>query len=121
MTTTTLNPAANYTSHATRPGVIARFMNWCESQQPNRLLWLGIALAAHGCILTPVTVMAILLAGVNVPLIVLAISSMGVALVSNLAALPTRITIPLFLFSILIDLGIMVTAAVTGFSLSNAF
>ena len=72
-------------------------------------MWLGIILAAHGCILTPMTVMSVFLIGAgNLALVVLAIIAMGMALVSNLAAQPTRVTIPVFVLSVLIDLSILV-------------
>ena len=75
------------------------------------MLWLGIILAAHGCILTPLTVMGVMFTGNNLYLFVLAIAAMGMTLVTNLAALPTRITIPVFLLSILIDVAIVVSSA----------
>ncbi|HEU4471169.1 MAG TPA: hypothetical protein VFR58_08805 [Flavisolibacter sp.] len=122
MTTTTLqNFSGNYTARRVKSSVFSSFASWCEGQQQNRLLWLGIALAGHGCILTPLTIMAVLLAGTNLALFMLAISAMAMALVTNLAALPTKITIPVFVLSILIDLGIIITTAFMGFSLSNTF
>jgi hypothetical protein len=106
MTTVKLhNIPANY--HTPAPSFLAQFITWTKSQEKNRLLWLGIILAAHGCILTPMTVMSILLVGAgNLSLVILAIIAMGMALVSNLAAQPTKVTIPVFLLSVLIDLAI---------------
>jgi hypothetical protein len=113
--------ATNYSQTISRPSVITNFMNWCVAQQPNRLLWLGIALTAHGCILTPVTIMAVMLAGTNLTLFIVAMTAMGMALVTNLAALPTKITIPVFFLSILVDLALIIASLVTGMSLSNTF
>lgn len=108
MTTVKLhNIPANY--HTSAPSFLTRFISWTRTQENNRLLWLGIILAAHGCILTPMTVMSVFLIGAgNLALVVLAIIAMGMALVSNLAAQPTRVTIPVFVLSVLIDLSILV-------------
>ncbi|MFL5811310.1 MAG: hypothetical protein ACJ749_17440 [Flavisolibacter sp.] len=123
MATTTYQQtiASNYTERISKPSVFSKFIKWCENQQENRLLWLGIALAGHGCIITPLTVMAVMLAGTNLSLFMLALVSMSIAVVTNLAALPTKITIPALVFTILLDLGIIISAAVHGFNLANTF
>lgn len=95
-------------------------MNWCDQQQNYRFLWLGVILGGHGCILTPLTVIAVILAGTNMFLFVLAIVAMGIALVTNLAAMPTRITIPIFFLTILIDIVILISTLVIGFHAANA-
>jgi hypothetical protein len=123
MATTTYQQAvtSNYTERVARPSVFANFINWCKGQQESRLLWLGIILAGHGCIITPITVMAVMLAGTNLILFMLALVAMAIALVTNLAALPTKITIPAFIFSIVLDIAIIIAAAVQGFNLANTF
>jgi hypothetical protein len=123
MTTTTFNQAvtANYNKKISGTPLFTKFMDWCENQQESRFLWLGIALAGHGCILTPITVMAVLFAGANLALFILALVAMSLALVTNLAALPTKITIPVFVFSILLDLGIVIACAVAGFNPASTF
>ena len=85
------------------------------------MLWLGIALTGHGCILTPLTVMAVLLAGTNLYLFILAIVAMGMSLVTNLAAMPTKITIPVFILSILIDIAIVISSLAIGFDISKTY
>ena len=96
-------------------------MTWCREQQPNRLFWLGLALVSHGCVLTPLTIMAVFTAGNSMLLFMLALVSMGLALVTNLAALPTKITIPVFIFSFLMDLAIVITCVYIGFHPGDAF
>ena len=110
-----------YTQQTAKPSVLSRFFTWCNNQAENRLLWLGVILFAHGCILTPITILAVVLAGVNIGLFVAAISAMAMTLVTNLAAMPTKVTIPIFLLSILIDLGIIIVCAGIGFNASPAF
>ena len=87
-------------------------MNYAKGQEKNRLLWVGIILAAHGCILTPLTVMFTLLAGPNFILFMTGMVAMGIALVTNLAAMPTKVTIPAFAFSLVIDIAIVILCIV---------
>jgi hypothetical protein len=91
------------------------------SQEKNRLLWLGLILALHGCIITPLTVMAVLLEGTNLALFVLAIVAMGLSLVTNLAAMPTKITIPVFALSIMIDLVVVGIALAHGLDIASTY
>lgn len=112
MATTTFNHTIGTTyNQAAGTSVFSRFINWCKSQQENRLIWLGVAVAGHGCVITPLTVFAVTMAGNSLALFMLAIFSMAISLVTNLAALPTKITIPAFALSILIDIGILISAA----------
>ena len=111
----------NYTERISKPSIVSTFFNWCKNQQENRLLWLGIALAAHGCIMTPLTIFAVVSAGNNLVLFMMALVAMGIALVTNLAALPTKITIPALLISFFVDVAIIVTCAINGFNIASIF
>jgi hypothetical protein len=112
---------SDYTEKTGSSSLVAKFLAWCRGQEQNRLLWLGIILAGHGCILTPLTVMAVLLAGTNMALFVLAIVAMGMSLVTNLAAMPTKITIPVFLLSVLIDMAIIISCVAIGFDITTTY
>ncbi len=92
--------------------LIHRFFNWCATQQKNRLLWVGAIIAGHGCIITPITLLFIMLAGNNMALWPFAMVAIAMSLVTNLAALPTRITIPVFLLSLLIDLALVINSVI---------
>jgi hypothetical protein len=119
---TTINQTFSTTHIGTSsPSLFSRFLNWCENQQDQRLLWVGLALAGHGCILTPLTIMAVLLAGTNLFLFMLGLIAMGMALVTNLAALPTKITIPVFILSILIDIAIVIACISIGFDITKTY
>lgn len=65
--------------------------------------------------------MAILLAGSNLFLLVLALVAMGISLVTNLAAMPTKVTIPAFVLSIIIDVAIIVSCIAMGFDISKTY
>ncbi len=101
--------AVGYTEETVKVSLLKRFMNWCKEQDYNRMLWVGIALTAHGCIITPITAMFVYLGGNNMLLFTLVIAMMGATLVTNLAAMPTKITLPVFISSVLIDLVIIIS------------
>jgi hypothetical protein len=91
-----------------------RFLTWCESREEERLLWLGFIVGGHGCVFTPLTLLFIILAGNLTIFWPFAIAAMTMSLVVNLAALPTKITIPVFFLSLLIDLFIIVNCIAIG-------
>ena len=108
MSTIINHPLSNtYTRIEKQPSIFTRFFNWCEEQEKNRFGWLAAALATHGCALTPITLFAVILSGNNIYFWVTAIAAMGIALVTNLAAMPTKITIPVFFASLLIDIAVL--------------
>lgn len=111
----------NYVQAAARTPFLKRFMKFCKNQEKNRLMWLGIALAGHGCVLTPITIMAVLLAGTNFVLLMAALVAMAISLVTNLAAMPTKITIPAFILSIIIDIAIIIACFAIGLDISNTY
>ena len=90
-----------------KPSWISTFLTWAENQNDNRFTWLAVALAGHGCFLTPFTVMTVMATTQSFTLFMAAIGAMALALVTNLAALPTKITIPAFVLSIIADILIV--------------
>lgn len=108
-------PARYHTETRKSYSLIHRFFAWCRMQEKNRLAWLGFIITGHGCIFTPLTALFIMLTGNQPVFWPFAIGAMGLALVTNLAALPTKITIPVFFLSLLIDLVIIVNCLSLGF------
>ena len=99
--------AYSFDTQKKRTNWFALFINWCKSQDQYRFGWLAAIIAGHGCLITPVTLFFIMIAG-NSPIHwAFAIAAMGISLVTNLAALPTKFTIPVFFFSIIIDIIII--------------
>lgn len=96
-----------YISRERNISLLTRFMNWAGSQEEYRFIWIGVVLLAHASFLTPFTAMAVMLTTESFPLLMVALGSMGLALVTNLAALPTKITIPAFFLSIAIDVVVV--------------
>lgn len=100
------------------PSIVSTFMAWCEGQERNRLGWLGGILAFHGCMLTPITLFAVVLSGTNFALYIATLLAIALTVITNLAAMPTKVTIPAFLFSVLIDIVVIVLSIIAGFSLA---
>jgi hypothetical protein len=88
--------------------LVKKFISWCKSQEEKRLGWLAVMLFLHGCVLAPVTIAFIFLGGNQMVFWAFVIAAMAMTLVSNLAAMPTKITIPIFFLSLLIDLTVIV-------------
>ena len=93
-----------------------KFIAWCISQEKNRFLWLAGIITIHGCVITPVTVFFITAAGTSMFLFALAIAAITMSLVVNLAAMPTKITVPVFFLSVIIDLAVIAATIATGLS-----
>ena len=88
--------------------LVRRFIDWCTGQENNRLAWLAVIIAGHGCIITPLTLGFVMLTGNDFSVWPWIIGAMGMALISNLAAMPTKVTIPVFFLSLLIDLAVII-------------
>jgi hypothetical protein len=104
----TLRQTYHPTYAATRkPSIFTQFITWCNNQEQYRYGWLAAILTIHGCVLTPLASLSIAGGSNNIALWGMAIAAMGMCLITNLAAMPTKITIPIFFISILIDLAIV--------------
>ncbi len=99
---------------ASKVSLWKRLINWAEGQEENRLLWTAITIMGHGCFFTIMTLITIIFTGNHFIFWPIAAAAMGIPLVANLAAMPTKITIPLLFLSILIDLGVIVSCIAIG-------
>lgn len=105
----TLQPAFNRVT--TKQSPFARFFAWSAAQERNRFAWLAVILFVHGCVLTPLTLLFVFAGGNDIIFFFLTTLAMAISLISNLAAMPTKITIPVFFFSVLMDVVIIVLTA----------
>ncbi len=114
---TTIQHSYSHTYEASASKVSAwkKFITWCDGQEEYRLGWLAAAITLHGCVLTIITLFAVMLAGNHFIFWPFVIGAMGLTLVVNLAAMPTKITIPVFFFSVLIDLAVIISCIMIGF------
>ncbi len=97
-------------AHERKRTIVQKFMAWCKTQEENRLLWLGVIILGHGCVLTPLTVFFVLSSGNSMLSWALVMTAMVMCLVTNLAALPMKITLPIFFLSVAIDLIVIIMA-----------
>jgi hypothetical protein len=120
---TITNPsiATAYSERIATPTLWTRFIQWAINQEQNRFGWTAGILAAHGCIITPLTLFAIILSGSSLVFFMAAIVAMMASLVTNLAAMPTKYTIPTFFISIVIDLAIVASCVAIGFDISGTY
>ena len=116
-----LSISSSYHGAMAHESLWTRFINWCTAQEEKKMLWLAIGLAGHGCVITILTLMAIMLSGNPVILWPFAMAAMASCLIVNLAALPTKITIPVFFFSVLIDLVIIGICISNGINMNSIF
>jgi hypothetical protein len=73
-------------------------------------MWIGIGLAVQGCALAPISLYFVSLVGINLVLFCIVLTAMAMVVVTNLAALPTRITIPVLAASVIIDIGVIIAS-----------
>lgn len=99
----------------------SRFIKWADGQENNRMLWTALSIAGHGCVVTIITMATILLTGNNFIFWPFALAAMTMCVVVNLAAMPTKITIPVFFFSLLIDLVIIAICLSHGFDMAASY
>lgn len=78
-------------------GLINRFITWCDLEERNRFMWLGIAFMCGIGTVLPVTLSTIVfIGGNNLALWIIACTINVPILVVNLAAQTTKITLPTF-------------------------
>ena len=100
---------AGYTSEKAKTSLVSRFLNWCEAQEESRFGWLAVMIFVHGCVLTPITILAVVSSGNSMVAWGFAMAAMAMTLISNLAAAPTKYTVPIFFLSLLIDSSVIIT------------
>lgn len=116
---TTVRNVYSHSIETSKASVWKKFISWCNGQEKYRFGWLAAALTLHGCILTILTMFAVILAGNHFIFWPFVIGAMGITLIVNLAAMPTKITIPVFFFSVLVDLIIIISCIAIGFDASG--
>jgi len=102
-----------YVEKAQQVNSFSKFLTWCDRQEKNRFLWLGIALMGHIGMLLPLTLFAILfLADNNFALWIAVLCANLPVLALNLAAQSPKVTIPVMVTSLIINTVIVIISAV---------
>lgn len=87
---------------------LQRFLNFAENQQPNNYGWLAFSLFFQGCVMAPLTILAIVLNGNNFALWIPCITAIAAIEIVSLSAMPTKITIPVLFAGILTDVIVVI-------------
>lgn len=74
---------------------------------PHHIGWVGICVTSMTAVVFPLTLAAVLFNGASFGLIIVAMCSLVLVFVSNLAAMPTKYTIPFFAVGVAIDLVVI--------------
>lgn len=84
-----------------------KFFTWAAGLEEQRLPLLAGMLTVHGCITVPVTMGLLLASGAGLFLLGVMVFTTFAVLVTNLAALPTKITVPTYVFVTAIHLALI--------------
>ena len=113
------NPHAYIKAH--HASLWKKFIHWCNSQEENRLGWLAASFIVHGCIFVPMTIMIIAASGNNFIFIALALGAMIIAITASLADIPIKISLPVFFFTLVLDILIIISRLFHGLNLHRLF
>ncbi len=101
-----------YSLDTAHKNIITRFIAWTKQEEKNRIAWVGVSVTAMAAVFFPITMSAILFNGAIFKLIIGAMISLALVVITNLAALPTKYTIPAFLTGIVIDIVLIIASFV---------
>ncbi len=103
---------ASHTVHTIQPEIsganthvqenpVQKFFGWCNAQEEKRFLWLAVGFIVNIGAVLPLTVLALILAGINTHfLLLLVVCCVNVPVLAlNLAAQPTKVTLPSLFFA----------------------
>ena len=90
---------------------ISRFFKWAAAQDAeHHIVWTAVSLTLMAAVFFPFTMAAILFNGASFPLIIAAIAALALVVSVNLAAMPTRYSIPALLIGIVINIGAVIVS-----------
>jgi len=90
--------------------LLARYLSWVKNQEKNHIAWLGISITAMSAVFFPITMSAILFNGADFKLIIGAMISLSLVVITNLATLPTKYTIPALALGVLMDIALIIAS-----------
>ncbi|HVY74814.1 MAG TPA: hypothetical protein VG890_08300 [Puia sp.] len=89
-----------------KPSVIARFFAWAErEEETNHVKWVGISVTAMAAAIFPLAMAVILSNGALFGLIIVAMIPLVLVVITNLAAMPVKYTVPCLLIGTLIEVA----------------
>jgi hypothetical protein len=112
MTFITTQPRTTYQYHlATKKSLLSKFNAWATKEESeHHVAWVGAAITVMAAVFFPLTMAVILLNGAIFGLIIAAMVSLSVVVITNLAAMPVKLTIPFFLLGVIADVAIIIAS-----------
>ncbi|MBS1915331.1 MAG: hypothetical protein JST87_03580 [Bacteroidetes bacterium] len=113
MSHTITQPEISYQYHMAKrkPSMISRFFTWAVNEdQEHHIAWVGASVTSMTALFFPATMAVVLLNGAVFGLIVAAMAALVLVVITNLASMQTKYTIPFFFLGILIDIGVVVAS-----------
>jgi hypothetical protein len=99
-------------TYSTAKSLWKQFIQFSDRQEYNRLAWVVLGILGHGTIFTIAALATVTLLGNIFILYIIACCAMVLVVAVNLAALPTKYTVPVFFLSLLIDFGVIIAAII---------
>ena len=102
-----------YVPQKRRVNSLKGFRDWCDQQEKNRLLWLGLGIIGQIGTIVHLTLLAVsFLASNNFTLWIVVLCANMPVLALNLAAQPPKVTIPVMVASLIINIVVIVLSFV---------
>lgn len=101
----------------THKSIVSRFISWCERQDERRFMWMAISFLGSIGMVLPLTLLSIIFFGNNNLALWIIVCAVNVpVLVLNLAAQPSKITLPALFLAWLINLSVILSSIVLFFN-----
>jgi hypothetical protein len=113
MTFITSQPATSYRSYSDtkRKTLFSKFNDWAAAEEAEfHIAWVGTAVISMAAVFFPLTMTVVLFNGASFGLIIAAMASLTLVVITNLAAMPVKFTIPFFVLGVLADVVIIFTS-----------
>jgi hypothetical protein len=94
-----------------KPSAFTRFFIWAANEDAeHHIAWVGVSITAMATVFFPLTMSVVLMNDAQFGLIIGAMAALVLVVVSNLAAMETKYTIPLFFLGVFTDVVIVVAS-----------
>ena len=106
--TTQSKTSFQYHLNSKRKTLASKFIDWADVEETeHHVAWVGAAVTSMAAVFFPLTMTVVLLNGAVFGLIIAAMASLTLVVITNLAAMPVKYTIPFFLLGALADIVII--------------
>ncbi|HEY4875542.1 MAG TPA: hypothetical protein VIH86_08230 [Puia sp.] len=113
MTFITSQPETSYQYQLAtkRKNLFSKFNEWAAVEEAEfHVAWVGAAVISMAAVFFPLTMTLVLFNGASFGLIIASMASLTLVVITNLAAMPVKFTIPFFVLGVLADVVIIFTS-----------